>query len=35
MWRGMFYARTKEFAGYLQDKYKITPRLTLSLGTAV
>ena len=30
--RGMFYARAKEFAGYIQDKYKVTPRLTVNLG---
>ncbi len=30
--RGMFYARAKEFAGYVQDKYKVTPRLTVNLG---
>jgi hypothetical protein len=30
--RGMFYARAKEYAGYFQDKYKVSPRLTLNLG---
>lgn len=30
--RGMFYARAKEYAGYFQDKYKMTSRLTLNLG---
>src|SRR5262249_48391096 len=30
--RGMFYMRAKEFAGYFQDKWKIAPKLTLSLG---
>ena len=28
----MFYARAKEYAGYIQDKYKVTPRLTVNLG---
>ena len=30
--RGYFYARGKEYAGYFQDNYKATPRLTLNLG---
>ena len=30
--RGMFYARAKEYAGYFQDKYKVTPQLTVNLG---
>ena len=30
--RGMFYARAKEFAGYFQDKYRVSQRLTLNLG---
>ncbi len=30
--RGMFYARTKEYAAYVQDKWKVSPRLTLNLG---
>jgi hypothetical protein len=30
--KGSYYARGREYALYLQDKYKITPRLTLNLG---
>jgi hypothetical protein len=30
--RGMFYARSKEYAGYLQDNWRVTPRLILNLG---
>ncbi len=30
--RGYFYARGREYAGYFQDNYKATPRLTLNLG---
>jgi hypothetical protein len=30
--RGMFYARSKEYAGYFQDNWRVTPRLTLNLG---
>ena len=30
--RGYFYMRAKEYALYLQDNYKVTPRLTLNLG---
>ena len=30
--RGMFYARAKEYAGYFQDKYKVSSRLTVNLG---
>jgi hypothetical protein len=30
--RGMFYMRAKEYAGYFQDKWKVTPKLTLNLG---
>jgi hypothetical protein len=30
--KGTFYARGREYAGYFQDKYKVTPRLTLNLG---
>ncbi len=30
--RGYFYARTKEYALYFQDNFKVTPRLTLNLG---
>jgi len=30
--RGLFYGREKEYAGYVQDNYKVTPRLTLNLG---
>lgn len=29
---GTFYGRAKEYAGYFQDKYRITPKLTLFLG---
>jgi hypothetical protein len=30
--RGYYYARGKEYAGYFQDNYKVTPRLTLNIG---
>jgi hypothetical protein len=30
--RGYYYARGREWAGYFQDNYKMTPRLTLNLG---
>ncbi len=30
--RGYFYARSKEYAFYFQDRFRVTPRLTLSLG---
>jgi hypothetical protein len=30
--RGMFYGRAKEYAAYLQDNWKVTPRLTINLG---
>lgn len=30
--RGMFYARSKEYAAYFQDNWRVTPRLTLNLG---
>jgi hypothetical protein len=30
--RGYFYARSREYALYFQDNYKVTPRLTLNLG---
>jgi hypothetical protein len=30
--RGDFYMRGKEYALYMQDNYKVTPRLTLNLG---
>ena len=30
--RGMFYGRAKEYAGYVQDNWKITPRLTVNAG---
>jgi hypothetical protein len=30
--RGMFYARSREYAAYLQDNWRVTPRLTLNLG---
>lgn len=29
---GTFYGRSREYAGYFQDKYRITPRLTLFMG---
>jgi hypothetical protein len=28
----MFYARSKEYAAYFQDNWRVTPRLTLNLG---
>jgi hypothetical protein len=30
--RGMFYARSREYAAYFQDNWRVTPRLTLNLG---
>jgi hypothetical protein len=30
--RGMYYARGQELAGYFQDNFRVTPRLTLNLG---
>ncbi len=30
--KGFFYHRQKDFAGYFQDDWKVTPRLTLGLG---
>jgi hypothetical protein len=30
--RGYYYTRSQEYALYLQDNYKVTPRLTLNLG---
>lgn len=30
--RGYFYARSKEYAGYFQDTYRLSSRLTLNLG---
>jgi len=30
--RGMFYARSKEYAGYFQDNWRVSPRLTPNLG---
>ena len=30
--RGMFYARSKEYAGYFQDNWRVSSRLTLNLG---
>ncbi|HVX65231.1 MAG TPA: TonB-dependent receptor [Bryobacteraceae bacterium] len=30
--KGKFYMRRNELAGYLQDNFKVTPRLTLNLG---
>ena len=30
--RGMFYARSKEYAAYFQDNWRVTSRLTLNLG---
>jgi outer membrane receptor protein involved in Fe transport len=30
--RGLFYARSKEYSGYLQDNWRVSPRLTLNLG---
>lgn len=30
--RGKFYARGNELAGYFQDNFRVTPRLTLNLG---
>jgi hypothetical protein len=30
--RGMFYARSKEYAAYFQDNWRVSPRLTLNLG---
>lgn len=31
--RGYFYMRAREYAGYFQDNWKVSPRLTLNLGT--
>jgi hypothetical protein len=30
--RGMYYLRVKDYAGYIQDNFKVTPRLTLNFG---
>jgi hypothetical protein len=30
--RGYYYMRTKEYAGYFQDNWRVTPRLTVNLG---
>jgi hypothetical protein len=30
--RGMFYGRSREYAWYFQDRWRVTPRLTLNLG---
>jgi len=30
--RGMFYARSKEYAAYFQDNWRVSPRLRLNLG---
>ena len=30
--RGYFYMRSKEYAAYFQDNFKVTPRLTVNLG---
>jgi hypothetical protein len=30
--RGLFYARSKEYAGYFQDNWRVSSRLTLNLG---
>jgi hypothetical protein len=30
--RGLFYARSKEYSGYFQDNWRVSPRLTLNLG---
>jgi hypothetical protein len=30
--RGMFYARSREYSGYFQDNWRVSPRLTLNLG---
>ena len=30
--RGLFYARSKEYAGYFQDNWRVTSRLVLNLG---
>lgn len=30
--RGMFYARSRDYAFYFQDNWRVTPRLTLNLG---
>ncbi len=30
--RGKYYARAREAAGYFQDNFRVTPRLTLNLG---
>jgi hypothetical protein len=30
--RGMFYARSREYAAYFQDNWRLSPRLTLNLG---
>lgn len=30
--RGLFYARSKEYAAYFQDNWRVSPRLTLNLG---
>jgi hypothetical protein len=30
--RGLFYARSKEYAGYFQDNWRVSPRLTLNMG---
>jgi hypothetical protein len=30
--RGLFYARSKEYAGYFQDNWRVTSRLNLNLG---
>ena len=30
--KGMYYMRDAEYAGYIQDDWKVTPRLTVNLG---